>query len=158
MDVTTLVFGECADVSALRDVMHAAFARYDTDPVPSSALAETPETLRADLGKGWVFYGARSGERLLGTAKTFPRAERLYFGRLSVLPSEQGKGIGRFLVAGLEQIARERGFKILECKVRQSEKVNIQLYERLGFTVVSSEVTVSSVGNPIPTVTMHKVV
>lgn len=138
--------------------MHAAFARYDSDPIPSSALAETPETLRADVAKGWIFYGVRSGGRLLGTAKTFPRAERLYFGRLAVLPSEQGKGIGRFLVAGLERIARERGFKILECKVRQSEEANIRLYESLGFQVISSEVTVSSVGNPIPTVTMHKVV
>lgn len=154
--VSELVFGECQDLEALCTVMHAAFARYNDDPIPSSALAETVESLTADVAKGWELYQVALGETVVATAKTFPRGERLYFGRLSVLPQVQGKGIAAFLIHGLADAAKAKGFSVLECKVRQSEHKNIEMYQKRGFELVSSEITVSTTGQQIPTVTMHR--
>lgn len=154
--VENLSFGPCADLGGLRDVMHAAFARYNDDPIPSSALAETAESLAADVSKGWLLFEVRLNGELVATAKAFAKREKLYFGRLAVLPELQGQGIGKFLVLSLATEAQRRGVEVLECKVRQSEAGNIEMYRSLGFALVSQEVTVSTTGQHIPTVTMHR--
>lgn len=152
----TLAFEETSDLAEFLTVMHAAFDRYKTDPLPSSALAESVESLHQDVAQGWVLYGARINHVLVGTVKTYPHGPNLYLGRLAVAPESQGQGIGKALVRAVEDYAGQRGFDGVECKARTSETGNIAMYLQLGYLEVSREITISTTGQPIPTVTLRK--
>lgn len=39
-------------------VLHTAFQHYENDPMPSSTLAETAESISADLQAGTEIFGA----------------------------------------------------------------------------------------------------
>ncbi|NTJ66394.1 GNAT family N-acetyltransferase [Agrobacterium rhizogenes] len=103
---------------ALLDLILASFA-YMNERInpPSSALALTPETLKAKA-IGEITYIALDGERLVGCIFCRPEAESLYVGKLAVLPAAQGKGIGKRLLVLAEARARDLGLKDLRLETR----------------------------------------
>lgn len=139
-------------------ILHAAFKRYEFDPIPSSALAETPETIKENLANGTEVFGASVGNELVGIMKVTQQQQSLYFSRLSVLPSHQNQGIASALVNHLNTIADERDLIFVQCKVRRSEQENIRLYKKLGYHIISEEITMSPTGFAIETVTMQKAI
>ena len=54
--------------------------------------------------------------------------------KLYVLPSQQGKGTGRFMVDYIIEHARQLGGNTLQLQVNRKNKAR-DFYERLGFTV-----------------------
>ncbi len=92
------------------------------------------ETLRRQMKNRTVlFAGCRDGGRVLGmvrAAMADPETLRVY--QLYVLPSEQGKGIGRMLT----DYARESfpGTKRLVLNVAKGNVKAISFYERYGFS------------------------
>lgn len=138
------------------DVIHAAFKRYESDPMPSSALSETSMTIEGNLENGIRIFGAYVKEQLVGVVKVKNQRDFLYFSRLSVLPTYQGKGIASALVNYIEQVAAEENIKSVQCKVRKSEKDNIRLYNKLGYHITKEELTTSPTGFTMATVTMQK--
>lgn len=137
-------------------VMHAAFARYKTDPQPSSALEETVETFEQELAKGIHIFGAYEDGVLVGIIKCKLTDAFGYFSRLSVLPNKQGRGIAKSLIAYCEQFSKEHGRNRMQCKVRKSEVANIALYERLGYVITDEEVIYNTNGDAVSAVTMEK--
>lgn len=58
--------------------------------------------------------------------------------KIYVLPSTQGKGVGRFFIEAVAEIARENDNKALSLNVNRFNKA-IDFYKRMGFEIVSSE-------------------
>ena len=138
------------------EVIHAAFKRYESDPMPSSALSETSAMIEENIKDGVVILGAYVNEQLVGVVKVTNQKDYLYFSRLAVLPTYQGRGIASSLVAYIEIIACEKKIHVVQCKVRKSETDNIGLYQKLGYIITKEELTTSPTGFVIPTVTMEK--
>ncbi|MDS1269373.1 GNAT family N-acetyltransferase [Lipingzhangella sp. LS1_29] len=65
-----------------------------------------------------------------------PSAGAARIGRLAVLPSARGRGVGAALVRGLEDLARERGFGMVELHAQVQA---LGFYERLGYAVDGPE-------------------
>ena len=61
------------------DVIHAAFKRYESDSMPSSALAETSTTIEENIKDGVVILGAYVKERLVGVVKVTNKNDYYYF-------------------------------------------------------------------------------
>lgn len=137
-------------------IIHAAFKRYESDPIPSSALAETAETIKENVASGTEIFAAYKSDTLVGIMKVTKQLQSLYFSRLSVLPSYQNQGIATALINYLNTLAAERNVSTIQCKVRKSEQDNIRLYKKLGYDIISEEITMSPTGYAIETVTMQK--
>ena len=137
-------------------IIHAAFERYKNDPMPSSALFETAETIEKELQGGLKVFGIFDNGALCGVVKATTYSDYIYFARLAVLPNQQRKGIASALLLFLESYAKERKLQRIECKVRKSELDNIRLYENLSYKIVEEEQTQSPTGFIMGTVTMEK--
>ena len=59
---------------------------------------------------------------------------RWYLGLLAVDPDNQGRGLGRRLVAAAEDFCRDRGGKFLDLTVVSARRELFGFYGRLGFT------------------------
>lgn len=118
---------------ALLDLILASFAYMNgrIDP-PSSALALTSETLKAKAFSE-IAYAALDGEQLVGCIFCRPELESLYVGKLAVLPTAQGKGIGKRLLALAETKARELGLKTLRLETRIELTDNHATFAAWGF-------------------------
>ena len=138
------------------DVIHAAFKRYESDSMPSSALAETSTTIEENIKDGIVILGAYVDDGLVGVVKVTNKSDCYYFSRLAVLPTFQGKGIASSLVAYIEKVAAEKKMDLVQCKVRKSETDNIRLYKKLGYSMTTEEMTTSPSGFMMATVIMEK--
>ncbi len=88
----------------LLELILASFAYMNglIDP-PSSALSLTPQSLR-EKSEGEIGHIAFDDDQLAGCVFCRPEPDNLYIGKLAILPSEQGKGIGRRLLAVAEAI------------------------------------------------------
>lgn len=138
------------------DVIHAAFKRYESDPMPSSALSETSEMIEENINDGMIILGAYVNEQLVGFVKVTNQNNCLYFSRLAVLPTYQKKRIASSLVASIENIAAEKNIHVVQCKVRKAEAENIRFYQKLGYSITKEELTTSPTGFVMATVTMEK--
>ena len=137
-------------------VIHQAFKRYETDPQPSSALNETENSIQSELKQGTEMFGVYDQDELIALVKCVLYNESIYFSRLSVLPEKQGNGVATNLINYLEGYAKQKNRFVSTCKVRKSEKNNIELYSKLGYKIVKEEIIVNKNGDEIPTVTMQK--
>jgi predicted N-acetyltransferase YhbS len=126
-----------ADIPAVADVIRRAFAEYAgrLDP-PSSAHGKSAERVRAELSDGGALV-ATQGQEIIGCVLYHRRADHLYLDRLAVLPEHRGQGLGRRLVAAVEQRAIELGLPRVRLSVRLALSENQALYERLGYHVQS---------------------
>jgi ribosomal protein S18 acetylase RimI-like enzyme len=66
-----------------------------------------------------------------------------------VAPWARGHGLGRGLVAAVEQAARQAGIVILNLDVRETQGAAIQLYESLGYTRWGTHPAYARVGGRI---------
>jgi ribosomal protein S18 acetylase RimI-like enzyme len=101
------------------------------DP-PSSALRLTPESLAAKAQEEIGFI-AIEGETLVGCVFLAERDDHFYLGKLAVLPSRQGCGVGRRLIAAAEDAARATGKPAIELQTRVELVANQAAFLRLGF-------------------------
>jgi len=94
-------------------------------------LSFTPEDLEKE--KDNMLIGAFEDERMLGCCMLVeeqPDIVRLR--QMAVLNDLQGKGIGRALMNFAENIARDRGYKIIRMHARNN---SIGFYEKVGYKV-----------------------
>ncbi|WP_245308329.1 GNAT family N-acetyltransferase [Halalkalibacter urbisdiaboli] len=129
------------DAQIIHRLMHQAFQEYHASEPPSTALEETVESIQNALNQGEQAIIAYEDHEPIAMVRFRYVNEGLYFYRLSVLPTKQGKGIAKKLVHQLEIFASERGVKQVFCKVRKDILRNIHLYQRLGYSVCQEERT-----------------
>ena len=100
-------------------------------------LGFTPDELEQE--KNNMMIGAFEDEEILGCCMLVeenPVLVRLR--QMAVLNDLQGKGIGRAIMSFAENIARDRGYKILAMHARKNA---VGFYEKMGYTVASEEFT-----------------
>jgi GNAT superfamily N-acetyltransferase len=108
------------------------------------------EILRRPLGLGFteeelarerdnMMIGAFEDEDLLGCCMIVeenPTTARLR--QMAVLNNLQGKGVGRALMQFAENLARDRGYKVLSMHARKNA---VGFYEKVGYKVKGDEFT-----------------
>ena len=127
------------DAGAAAGVIRSAFAaqRIATRP-PSSALAETSETVAAKIAAGGGF-GVFAGETLAAVALWRLDDSVFLIGRVGVLPAWRGRGLARKLMAACEAEARTQGAQRMRLRARLELPENERLFERFGFQRVRVE-------------------
>jgi ribosomal protein S18 acetylase RimI-like enzyme len=98
-------------------------------------LALDPQELEKE--KNEILIAAFEEEKILGCCMLVtidPRICRLR--QMAVLNTLQGKGIGRAMMIFAENIARDRGFKLITMHARKSAA---GFYERLGYKICGDE-------------------
>lgn len=118
----------------LLDLILTSFAYMNgrIDP-PSSALALTPLSLK-DKARNEIGYVAVDGDRIAGCIFCRLEPDSFYIGKLAVLPSTQGKGIGKRLLTYAEAEARKQGLAILRLETRIELVENHATFAAWGFS------------------------
>jgi GNAT superfamily N-acetyltransferase len=124
-----------ADAAAIADLVNRAFLveRFFVDGDRTSA----PAVVR--LLETGTFLLAEADGRLGACVYIEPRGDRAYFGMLSVEPSRQGEGLGRRLIAEVEERCRRQGCRVMEILVVDVREELPPLYRRLGYVEAGTE-------------------
>lgn len=124
------------DAPLVYDIMQRAFAEYlgVLDP-PSGVHAETLDDVIVALDQGGAIL-AWVGTDAAGSARYAWHEDFCYIGRVSVLPEYRGQGIASAMMQYIEELAREHGSEYIEIGVRMVLENNINLYKRIGYSVV----------------------
>ena len=86
-----------------------------------------------------ILIGAFEDEDILGCCMLVEENSRtIRLRQMAVLNNLQGKGIGRAIMNFAENIARDRGYKILSMHARKNA---IGFYEKMGYKVSGEEFT-----------------
>jgi GNAT superfamily N-acetyltransferase len=127
-----------ADAEDERAVERAAGARFGEIGMPHVAAHEP---MSADMligyalgGRSWVATDAV--DRAVGYVIVDVVDGCAHIEQVSVRPADQGKGLGRALVARVERWAADEGFSAVTLTTFKDVSWNRPLYEHLGFTVL----------------------
>ncbi len=133
----TLAFVGPEEAAAVREIMLAAFAEYESVlKVPSSAMWESVEDVAGHIALGGAVL-ARVGAETVGSGRYELRADHVYIGRLSVLPDFRKRGISTAMMQAMEGRAAAVGRTEARISVRALLPRNVSLYERLGYVVTA---------------------
>lgn len=98
-------------------------------------ISFTPEELESE--KDNMLIGAFEDDDMLGCCMLIEEDKNIVrLRQMAVLNDLQGKGIGRALMNFAENIARDRGYKIISMHAR---KHVVGFYEKMGYKVTSDE-------------------
>ncbi|MBL0152096.1 MAG: GNAT family N-acetyltransferase [Chitinophagaceae bacterium] len=98
-------------------------------------LSFNPEELEGE--KENIMIGAFEDDDILGCCMLVAEnQEVIRLRQMAVLNDLQGKGIGRAIMNFAENIARDRGYKILSMHARKNAQ---GFYEKMGYKVASDE-------------------
>ncbi|MFD9716988.1 GNAT family N-acetyltransferase [Streptomyces sp. NPDC059076] len=110
------------------DIEYDVFDEPEADTVHVVAV----DTEGAPLGTGRLLHGPAAAERTGGD----PTIGSL--GRLAVLRTARGRGVGVALVQAVEEAARDRGLKAVDLHAQSHA---LGFYERLGYAPYGEEMT-----------------
>lgn len=102
-------------------------------------LIYSEESLRRQMDNGHEFMLVSDGPHDTGfasIAETAPSAYKLH--KIYVLPSQQGKGTGRFIIDHIVKEITWRGANALRLNVKRDNPA-LHFYEKLGFAVIGEE-------------------
>ena len=121
---------EPGDAAAVRDLVRAAYAGYvgRIGKEPAPMLEDHAALIRA--GEVWV---STEGGKVIGMLVTRPAEDHWFLGNVAVAPGQQGRGLGRELVAFAEEKAAEHGLPEVRLYTNEKMHENLDIYARLGF-------------------------
>lgn len=125
------------EIESVHAIIIEAFTEYiGILRPPSGALRETVETLQRKIANQGGAIIAIINAQAVGTSIYYYQEHYMYIGRVSVLPSHRGKGIGKEMIYYLEQQAMRMGYTETRLEVRISLPGNLKLYEKLGYQTI----------------------
>ncbi|WP_192348162.1 GNAT family N-acetyltransferase [Algoriphagus sp. Y33] len=99
-------------------------------------------TLEQQVSDGYLFYFAEEDGEKLGFAgfefNQEPGKTKIH--KIYILPTAQGKGIGKKLINTIKEIALENGQTSLLLNVNKYNQGAIEFYEYLGFIKIKEEI------------------
>ena len=118
------------DLDLIRRCAEEAYALY----VPRIGKKPAPmiADFAAQIAAGQV-HVCVDHERLLGHIVLYPRGDHLHIENVAVLPSQQGTGLGKYLLAFAEAEERRAGITAIELYTNQHMTENLSFYPRLGY-------------------------
>ena len=126
-------------VDLLRDTVHAGSPMGFLAPLSHDTARDYWLVVRRDLLAGTrVLVGAFIADRIVGSGQLafsiYPNARhRAELQKLFVASTLRGQGVGRLLVAGLHEAARERGRSLILLNTRRTTEA---FYKGLGYKEV----------------------
>jgi ribosomal protein S18 acetylase RimI-like enzyme len=144
-----------AEANIVQAIMMEAFEPYRFAEPPTSALNETVHSVRNAMERGETAILCFQDGEAVGSVRCLIK-EGLYFHRLAVRCTEQGRGVGTALVRWLEDEARRTGQDVIWLKVRSSQTRNVEWYRRLGYLPSTESEDVNPNGQMVRTVRMFK--
>lgn len=125
------------DSSAIEAVTRAAYERRAERVPPYKALSETTEDVLRHLARGGAIVVELNGAVVGAVRHREQRPGALLLYRLAVHPDHQRRGIGRRLMAAVEDVARSGGYEEVHLHARHTCPDLIATYERLGYSEVN---------------------
>jgi Acetyltransferase (GNAT) family. len=122
------------DYASVLDIQRRAYKQKEAplygDDIPP--LSETPESLAEEIAGGKQLLVGESGGRIVASLR-MKKLENgaIYFGRLSVDPDLQGRGIGQRMALAVEEFNPGAAEFVLDCGDNSLE--NRHIYEKLGY-------------------------
>ena len=107
--------------------------RYNDPNIPP--LKQTLDEL-IEEAKSHVILKAVDGAKIIGSVRGCRKTDHCYIGRLIVHPDYQNQGIGRRLMAAMEN---EFGDSVFELTAGHLDDKNISLYQKLGYKTYGTE-------------------
>jgi diamine N-acetyltransferase len=93
-------------------------------------------SLEKQIGDGSQFIFVYDDDEAVGFAAYLPKGHGIYkLDKIYVLPSQQGKGTGRFVIDYIIGEIKEKGATALQLQVNRNNKARA-FYEKLGFVVI----------------------
>jgi ribosomal protein S18 acetylase RimI-like enzyme len=130
---------ELEDMAEILQLQYEAYRSeamlYDDFAIPP--LTQTLEQSIEDYHTNTILKAVQNG-KILGSVRAYAKQDTAYIGKLMVLPSYQGQGIGKAL---MREIENEFSGKKYELFTGEKSKKNLVLYERLGY-VRSKEIEI----------------
>lgn len=126
----TLRLATDADVEGIRDLVHAAYRRYEP------LIGRPPMPMLTDFAAAvrdhdvWL---AEDGATLVAVLEVVAKEDHLWIDNVAVAPERQRRGLGRGLLAHAEAEARRLGFAELRLLTNERYLDNIAMYERHGY-------------------------
>ncbi|MGW6022809.1 GNAT family N-acetyltransferase [Streptomyces sp. NPDC055099] len=134
-DPTAVRLAVAADVPAVKAVTDAAYHPYieriGVVPVPMEA------DHAADVAAGRVFV---TGDPVVGLLVLVPHEDHLFLDSIAVHPEAAGQGVGRRLLAFVDERARSLGLAEVRLYTNAMMWENQKLYPRYGYEMVERRV------------------
>ncbi len=119
--------GDASTVAALvRRAYDKYVARIGREPKPMTA------DYRAAIAAHQLWVHEEAGT-IIAVLELIPAADHMLIENVAVEPSEQGRGIGRRLMAFAEAEARRQGLPEMRLYTNERFTENLALYARLGY-------------------------
>ncbi|MDR0361682.1 MAG: GNAT family N-acetyltransferase [Planctomycetota bacterium] len=126
--------GVAEDYPAVLDIQRRAYREKEAPLYGENLppLFETPETLAEELAAGKrLLVGVYDGRIAASLRMKTLEDGSVYFGRLSVDPDLQGKGIGKRMALAVEDWHPEAAVFVLDCGEKSEE--NRHIYGKIGY-------------------------
>lgn len=123
--------------STLLALLHDAFAFQHDRINPPSSLHRFDAQGLAAKARQEVLIIATLDDALVGCVFAKPEPQALYIGKFAVRPGLQGRGIGRQLLAAVEQLAAELHLPAIDLETRIELHENHASFAAMGFQKIS---------------------
>lgn len=126
------------DADTIAAITRTAFQQFAHRVYPPfRAHSQTPAHVRFEIEVRRFVYGlAFVDGRAAGHVRYRLRPGYMHVSRLAVLPGSRGHGVGRRLMAWVEDEARRLGVRVLRGEVRTVLKDVLQYYADIGYRVI----------------------
>ena len=128
--------GTPADYPSVLDIQYRAYRQKEMPLYGPSIppLAETVETLAAEIAGGKHLLVGENNGRIVASLRMKTLDDgAMYWGRLSVDPDLQGRGIGQRMALAVEQFCPATASLVLDCGEKSDE--NMHIYTKIGYNV-----------------------
>jgi ribosomal protein S18 acetylase RimI-like enzyme len=120
------------DADIVRTLTREAYAKW----VP--VIGREPKPMAADYHaavRNHLIDIAFLDKTLAGLIEIIPHTDHILIENVAVAPAMQGRGLGKTLVARVENFARTRGTPLVRLYTNAKFESNIELYQRLGYEI-----------------------
>ncbi len=130
MDAPTIRLAHATEAAAVHAVVDAAYRHYIPRIGKPPGPMNDDYAARIAAGQAWVLDAHGT---ILGVLVLEHGPDGFLLDNIAILPDQQGKGLGRLLIAYAEAEARRLGFREVRLYTHVRMTENIALYRRLGF-------------------------
>jgi len=102
-------------------------------------LMYSSDSLEKQMDSGNQFFFVYEDEEPVGFAAYFEKAPTIFkLDKIYILPSQQSKGTGKFVIDYILDEIKQKGAKALELQVHRQNKAR-NFYEKLGFVIIKEK-------------------
>jgi ribosomal protein S18 acetylase RimI-like enzyme len=127
IQIRSATAGDLADIQSCARAAYAVYVeRMGREPAPMIADFAS----QIELGQ---VQAALCESSFAGYVVFYCEEDHLHLENVAVVPAHAGKGIGKKLVACVEQAAREKGLAAVELYTNEAMTENLAMYPKLGY-------------------------